>query len=167
MAKRKIFTPEDFDKAPKSPKKNNTKWIVGAVVVIAVVLAILFAIKGCNSNNEATSSEAATPASEIVNDSNVDSINVGEVKDIDEHLSQTPEIITSQHVKIDIPQEEKISSGIADVQSNPVMSSEVESEAFKVIRGDYGNYPERKNALGDKYQSIQNRVNELKRQGVF
>lgn len=47
------------------------------------------------------------------------------------------------------------------------VSNDVEAEAMKVIRGDYGIGQERKNKLGDKYQTIQNRVNELKREGLF
>jgi hypothetical protein len=38
---------------------------------------------------------------------------------------------------------------------------------MKVIRGDYGDGEERKEKLGSNYQSIQSRVNELKREGVF
>lgn len=47
------------------------------------------------------------------------------------------------------------------------VSSDVEAEAMKVIRGDYGNGVERKDRLGSNYQAIQNRVNELKREGLF
>ena len=47
------------------------------------------------------------------------------------------------------------------------VSDDVETEALKVIRGDYGVGQERKDKLGEKYQPIQNRVNELKREGLF
>lgn len=47
------------------------------------------------------------------------------------------------------------------------ISNELEQEALKVIRGEYGIGLERKNRLGDRYQPIQSRVNELKREGVF
>lgn len=47
------------------------------------------------------------------------------------------------------------------------VSSDIEAEAMKVIRGDYGTGLERKLKLGSKYREIQNRVNELKRQGAF
>lgn len=51
--------------------------------------------------------------------------------------------------------------------SAPDISNDVEVEAMKVIRGDYGVGQERKDKLGSKYQAIQARVNELKRNGVF
>lgn len=47
------------------------------------------------------------------------------------------------------------------------VSNDVEAEAMKVIRGDYGIGQERKDKLGSKYQTIQSRVNELKREGIF
>ena len=39
--------------------------------------------------------------------------------------------------------------------------SDTDSMALKVIRGDYGNGQDRKDALGEDYQRIQSRVNEL------
>ena len=48
-----------------------------------------------------------------------------------------------------------------------VVSNDVEVEALKVIRGEYGIGQERKNRLGNKYDAIQQRVNELKRKGAF
>ncbi len=48
-----------------------------------------------------------------------------------------------------------------------IVSNDVEAEALKVIRGDYGVGQERKDKLGTKYQPIQSRVNQLKREGVF
>lgn len=41
------------------------------------------------------------------------------------------------------------------------ISNDIEAEARKVIRGDYGCYPERKEALGSKYSEVQARVNQL------
>lgn len=49
------------------------------------------------------------------------------------------------------------------VRSNGPVSDDIEAEARNVIRGHYGNNPDRKQALGDKYQQIQSRVNELMR----
>lgn len=47
------------------------------------------------------------------------------------------------------------------------VSDDIEAEALKVIRGAYGNNPDRRTILGDKYQDVQRRVNQLKRQGAF
>lgn len=57
----------------------------------------------------------------------------------------------------------------AQTVSTPVAASsgDIEAEAMKVIRGEYGTGTERKQRLGDKYAAVQQRVNELKRQGAF
>lgn len=43
-------------------------------------------------------------------------------------------------------------------------TGDTESEARNVIRGRYGNNPDRRAALGDRYAEIQSRVNQLMRQ---
>ena len=50
--------------------------------------------------------------------------------------------------------------------SAPSVRSDVEAEALKVIRGDYGVGKERKDKLGAKYAEIQGKVNEMYRQGL-
>lgn len=60
-----------------------------------------------------------------------------------------------------------IATTTTSVVSNANVSNDVETEAMKVIRGDYGVGQERKDKLGTKYHTIQSRVNELKREGIF
>lgn len=49
--------------------------------------------------------------------------------------------------------------------SEPV-SGDVEENARRVIRGDFGNGQERKDKLGSSYSEIQGKVNEMYRQGL-
>lgn len=51
------------------------------------------------------------------------------------------------------------------VISAPV-SSDVEENARRVIRGDFGNGQERRDKLGSSYSEIQGKVNEMYRQGL-
>lgn len=51
------------------------------------------------------------------------------------------------------------------VTSAPV-SSDVEENARRVIRGDFGNGQERRDKLGSSYSEIQGKVNEMYRQGL-
>lgn len=83
---------------------------------------------------------------------------------------------TGEHGKTDSEATLDDKSGITNKgDNNPVdgmkptytVSDDVEAEALRVIRGEYGNGAERKRLLGDKYAAIQNRVNELKRHGAF
>ena len=52
-------------------------------------------------------------------------------------------------------------------RNHSAVSDDIDAEAKKVIRGKYGNNPRRKKHLGDKYDEIQRRVNELKRSKKF
>lgn len=46
------------------------------------------------------------------------------------------------------------------------VSGDVEENARRVIRGDFGNGQERRNKLGSSYSEIQGKVNEMYRQGL-
>ena len=45
------------------------------------------------------------------------------------------------------------------------VSDDVTKEALSVIRGNYGNNPDRRRLLKERYQEIQNKVNEMYRNG--
>ncbi len=166
MAKEKLFTPEDFDKEPKTPKKGYIKWIIIAVIGILAILAIIFGLKGCNSDNQSQNIEISSPSVSEMQDSVVAIEVVEDIDSIADGTHQAKESFdeqTTDKSTISIESPEKI----AEPVSNTDGVSNVETEALKVIRGDYGNNPERRRNLGSNYQSIQNRVNELKRQGAF
>lgn len=50
--------------------------------------------------------------------------------------------------------------------ASATVSGDVEENAHRVIRGDFGNGQIRKNRLGSSYSEIQGRVNEMYRQGL-
>lgn len=152
MTKGKLFDPKDFDK--KTPKKNYIKWVVIAIIVIVAVIALIFGLKGCESDNQSPNTENPP----------VIGATVGEVSDSEDINIPRTDGSTPNAVEAD---KENQSPKDASEHVEQDVALDVEAEALKVIRGDYGNNPERKLNLGNKYQSIQNRVNELKRQGVF
>ena len=51
-------------------------------------------------------------------------------------------------------------------KSDNNVSGDVETNARRVIRGDFGNGQERKDKLGSSYSEIQGKVNEMYRQGI-
>ena len=56
-----------------------------------------------------------------------------------------------------------ILNGTADTDTSSENDADIEQLAKDVIRGNYGNGKERKNALGDLYDRVQARVNEILR----
>ena len=66
-----------------------------------------------------------------------------------------------------LPSEPQQTNSQSTSNANASVSNDVEAEALKVIDGVYGNNPDRRKLLGDRYEAIQSRVNEMKRQGLF
>lgn len=69
---------------------------------------------------------------------------------------------SKQGSKPDVVKEEK-KTQTSSVQS---INGSLEQKAIAVIRGTYGNGLERKQKLGDEYTVIQNKVNEMYREGL-
>lgn len=171
MAKEKLFTPEDFDK-PKDMSfwQKYRVWIIGIVVLLIIAaLCCIFCGKkedpteqgltGQSTQVEETSTtaeieEQESPVAQEVNESS-------ETETLETEPTSSPAVETpNKDVAQEIvkPQNVTLPTNISD---------NIEQEALNVIRGDYGNVPERRERLGSKYQEIQNRVNQLKREGAF
>ncbi len=156
MAKEKLFSPEDFDKPHGDKSKWYSKifWIIGVLVVLAALAWAITTKIGESKENEEIQSNRQTEVPPAVNSQ-------------DTSMAESDEIVNLQPSKLGTKETQtNAASKLADVEPQ-VASEDVETEAMKVIRGDYGNVPERKERLGSRYQAIQNRVNELKRKGVF
>lgn len=156
----------------EQPSKENDRkkwlWIILGIFAI-VVLAWIFIPKS-NDNNDgvithgneevastATADEDTVAVEEVVVEENV----IEEDGQSKAKENNSPEVRTPE-----TPVAQPVNSSVSSVKSTTV-SDDVEQEALKVIRGEYGIGQERKNNLGSKYQAIQSRVNELKRDGVF
>ena len=82
----------------------------------------------------------------------------------------------STEVKTDVEESPVIKEPKQEIDSKPIQPTqdvqepsapveEVKAAAISVIRGNYGNNPERRRKLGDRYQEIQSKVNEMYRNG--
>lgn len=171
MAKEKLFTPEDFDKPKeKSFWQKSKGWIIGIVaLLIIVVICCIFCGKREKSIEQSQSEqiiqvEDTNAAFEIetVESSVAQEVNESaETETIETEQASTPAVETPN---------QKVEQEVVKSQNAPHLtniSENIEQEALNVIRGDYGNVPERRERLGYKYQEIQNRVNQLKKEGVF
>ena len=182
------FGPEDFqkdlDKASQLGRWFKCKFKRIAIVLIAIVAVILAAIFIPKIGNETdvvvaddTTVNDSVVASKTVNDSTtVDSSkfevasNVEEKAQVKNAKVEEKSQTQSQHTVV--PEENK-----SDVKVNKVakmdnisstestITSDTETEALLVIRGKYGNNPDRRRILKDRYQEIQSRVNEMYRNG--
>lgn len=150
----------------------NWKWI--SFIALCVICVIGYFIFSRSGDTSATESEQETV---LVEETILPADSVGNQEESAEEVLPTHENEVSKNAddkntKVnEAPASTDKSSNIAtattSVVSSANVSNDVETEAMKVIRGDYGVGQERKDILGTKYQTIQSRVNELKREGIF
>lgn len=165
----KIFKPEDFDKPSKPDSKKSRTWLwilLAAFVMVGVVVAIVL------------SKDSKTDE----NNSNLPTDQVEQTMDTPEEVTAEEETNVSSEAETS---EETATESVPDQTVTPVqleqskpqtpsntntstnrgaLSSDLEENAKAVIRGDFGNGQERKEALGNSYTEIQNRVNEIYRE---
>lgn len=157
------------------------KWLWVVIAVIVVALLAFFLLRGCGKVDDAVVQPATPdpaesesvqpqPAPEAVSPD-------AATAQSDAAQEQQPESATSQPDEGPAaePAAEPAEPAVTAEPAQPAPAAkpsaparsfdgDVEAMALRVIRGDFGNNPDRRQKLGDDYQSIQNRVNELMRQ---
>ena len=180
--RRKVAQEEETENqsisSPHSAGKSSKAKIIGGLVVVAVIIAggVFFA-----NNDKANDNGSSKPAAEAV-------AQEGEKHDADDNVSTTEPKGKARGVPSDVAEERtaanetKPESSAADEshvttsteksmnttveKSDNNVDGDVETNARRVIRGDFGNGQVRKNRLGSSYSEIQGRVNEMYRQGL-
>lgn len=156
---------------PVTTKSNKWIWWVVGLIVLCIIGYFIFS-KSDEEQPVQTETEVVEEVAAI--DGVDEAANQPEGVQDEVNAEETPDAIqTEQSAEEPKTEDQAPVSNVtpAQTQSNAIesasVSNDVEAEAMKVIRGDYGIGQERKDKLGAKYQPIQNRVNELKREGVF
>ena len=166
---------EPVDKTGGGNKRN--LWVFLGIVVLAAILFFVFvgkdnetSVKTNVAQNHVTAkADSIQPAKTEETAEKVDSTNVEKTDNTlkEEPTKATAEMPASesnskQSSKPDVVKEEKKTQTSSAI---PVNGS-LEQKAIAVIRGTYGNGLERKQKLGDEYTVIQNKVNEMYRDGL-
>lgn len=150
------------------PKSKAGLWGVMALLAVGVVGAAFYFLTP-KEGSAAKTAQAVETAKEAANTAET----VETAKEV-ENTAEAAEAIETAKKAETHPAEvaeaaNALKSPVAETsaESGAVVSNDIQTEAMKVIRGDYGDGQERKNRLAAKYSTIQTRVNELKREGVF
>lgn len=191
--KRSFDLTKDEVNAPKANKPENKnanakkKLIAISTVVAACLLAYLLIDdsvenKKDNGNNAVVASEdngrntVVTPKGNggIIEQPSHDS----NVAVIEQSIPNGNDVVIEQPVHVDVERGEvKLVSSKKEVEpvdnsndetagSQVLTPEKVEQKALEVIRGDFGNNPERRRKLGSDYEVIQKKVNEMYRKGL-
>ena len=177
QSKEKLFSPEDFDK--NKPSENTIGWKkpLRGLALVAVLGGIAYGAYSLFGNgNELEIGERHVVT--ITSDSSQSSEKTPvDGEDSDDGQAAKQEGVESQQEK---PQQEMKQSVInegdeqhrhevpatnSEKRSNESISGTLEEKAKRVIRGDFGNGQVRKERLGDTYEEIQEKVNEMYRNG--
>ena len=174
----------------ESPKSNsgNTKWLLIVIAVILVVVVVLY-LRSCGtSSSEDSCAAAPEPTSASLNEETTTSSSTeqsaeaavtaesaqlqevsGESKSASEGSVAAVSETQTNEVESAAPKCDHAISKSAETKDSEISAASLdntEAMAKDVIRGLYGNGNVRKEKLGDAYTSIQNRVNEMYRQGL-
>lgn len=166
----KVAEPNPADEEPKAPKSKAWIWVL--VGVAALVVAGYFLFSRSNSVEQApTAMESTTISTDVetpVEAKPVEPVEEAKVAEVDAPEA-TPAEVAVPEVPVATAEttETAVPPTSASAKASDDTPYDLEAEAIKVIRGDYGVGRERKKRLGARYQPIQNRVNELKREGFF
>ncbi len=161
----------DNTPTPTPQKSKNWIWILLGVIVICVI-AYLFISKSGDKTARTPEQDIETTMSEKSTDTLTNTDETEDVVSQNNHgetanETDNQEVLGSERPATQVEAPSNTANTPSAATSATGISNDVETEALKVIRGEYGVGQERKDKLGTKYQTIQSRVNELKREGLF
>lgn len=168
--KQKLFQPSDFDKEVTNKKRSHLfSIIIGSGLIVIIFVAIFFFI--ISPNNVETNSSLAenknTLTENIIDSTDTDISSQLNTSDNKELVEESKAIVAEEpKAKVEERQNNDNKDSLSSSENNTISIGSIEEQAHKVIRGDYGNGLERKQKLGDKYTVIQNKVNEMYRDGL-
>ena len=153
----KLFASEDFDKnyiPEKSPKKPWWPWLLAGALVCGVIIFLMTRGKGD------TKDILEQPKEQIVEDVPAQDVpNVAEQESKENGTGQaTPK---TQAPPTTVQNNAPASRNVTKTEANGT----IEEEAWRTIRGNYGNGADRKEVLGSRYEEIQAKVNDFYREG--
>jgi cytoskeletal protein RodZ len=132
--------------------KKKSKWWLWLIILLVILAIVVFALKKCEKNATISSPTSEIPA--IVSDTTTtepETSNSGSATVTTEDKSASEE-------KTAIATDNNSVSSAASYQS----TVNYDRLARMVVRGKYGNNPQRKESLGNDYQKVQKIVNEGK-----
>lgn len=142
----------DFTKDEKPVRKNNILlWGLGAFLVIVVAVLFLFL-------------EKDSSVVESISKTEVNSVSFSD--NITESIDSTIQNNTATEKTLVDNSNVEATKRKDAITSVNMSAGNVEQMAWSVIRGNYDNNPIRRQKLGEDYEAIQDKVNELYRKGL-
>ena len=144
-SKEKRFDFTKDDDGGKRKKSYKMIYIIGLIIVIGTIGTLCISPNFSSSDKQEVVNDTIAAVTEI-NESKLDDNNNVEVINNDDSKMQDHEKVT-----------------VIETTSSTL---NLDEKVLSVIRGNYGNNPERRRKLGAEYQIIQDKVNEMYRNGL-
>lgn len=171
--------PKPVSSSQTPTKQSNTGKIWGGIAITAAILTGVYLL-GFNRSDNAGDNHGTTPTEQttpIGETSQLGAVEQTYTSDTAANSEETAADNNSEttasseanenpvSTQSQVTQQKQGATSIANVATVPI-SGNVEENARRVIRGDFGNGQERKDKLGSAYAEIQSKVNEMYRQGL-
>lgn len=161
------ITPEIPVPNPENKRNGKGKWFGIAAVLVIVVAVVFFLLKPEKTDDTFIAPDDVVHQQDVVTDVQVESVITNDtqkeniVSDKNNETDNSNTTISQQNNTLSTTE----SKTILPKESN-LTAETIEAKAWLVIRGDFGNGKERKMKLGSDYSVIQNKVNELYKNGL-
>ena len=157
MAANNIFSDQDFEKTPNEKKNRKRPLFYGGIVAALIAAgAIGYSTLGNGGGTGSGDPKGGLDPDTTVTTPKADTL-------VSDTLEKINQVVTEPGPETSsAPKPPRPTQG---AQTATMHVEEVKKAAISVIRGNYGNNPERRRKLGDRYQEIQSKVNEMYRNG--
>jgi hypothetical protein len=152
-----IQTPKSVNGGDKAEKSGSSRLIIGLLVIVLVGLLVWWLLPSSDESEQVTSespTETAVSSDEATTDEPESTTNPANTAVEKKAVASHDEAPIKESTPVEKPNQEK-------TYPQSTVSDDIETEAKNVIRGKYGNNPDRRNVLGSRYDEIQSRVNQL------
>lgn len=171
---RRLYVPENDPSSGRYVKSSKAKIIGGLVAAVVIIVGGVFFVNNSNDNSNNLTTETISQVGKEPTTGDNDSTTElnGKTEAVASSEAEEKPAVNEAKPISSVADESHVTTSTEKSSTSPSENSDnnvdgdVETNARRVIRGDFGNGQVRKDRLGSSYSEIQSRVNEMYRQGL-
>lgn len=171
---RRLSVPENNPSSGRYVKSSKAKIIGGLVAAVVIIVGGVFFVNNSNDNSNNLTTETVSQVGKEPTTGGNDSTTKlnGKTEAVASSEAEEKPAVNEAKPISSVADESHVTTSTEKSSTSPSENSDnnvdgdVETNARRVIRGDFDNGQVRKDRLGSSYSEIQGRVNEMYRQGL-
>lgn len=171
---RRLSVPENNPSSGRYVKSSKAKIIGGLVAAVVIIVGGVFFVNNSNDNSNNLTTETVSQVGKEPTTGGNDSTTElnGKTEAVASSEAEEKPAVNEAKPISSVADESHVTTSTEKSSTSPSENSDnnvdgdVETNARRVIRGDFDNGQVRKDRLGSSYSEIQGRVNEMYRQGL-